>query len=286
MKKTRQFLCAVVPLLLLVSFILPEFAKAESPHQVYSTEQTSQTSNEDTSLPEDEEYNNYIESTYEDYSDFEESKYYEGWEEYPVYQGELEDDITDEELETVSDDIFHDESNEIIETEHSPIPDDIGKNEDIAQVQYVWLIPPATAIVSRIGGKLFVKQYLKKTTKNIRVKNGKLANKKHPKTGIFFNPKGFPVFNSKYTYTLPKLLIKSSNKTQFKYANESLRIAIRSPKHAKKFNSAQRGDIIMGKTPRGYVWHHHQDTGKLQLVNKTIHQKTGHTGGKSIWGKL
>lgn len=43
---------------------------------------------------------------------------------------------------------------------------------------------------------------------------------------------------------------------------------------------------MMGKTPRGYVWHHHQDTGKLQLVNKTIHQKTGHTGGKSIWGKL
>ncbi|MCO8148465.1 HNH endonuclease [Bacillus subtilis] len=24
----------------------------------------------------------------------------------------------------------------------------------------------------------------------------------------------------------------------------------------------------------------------MQLVNRTIHEKTGHTGGKSIWGSL
>ncbi|MCY8271265.1 HNH endonuclease [Bacillus sonorensis] len=286
MKKTRQFLCAVLPLLLLVSFILPEFAKAESPHQEFSTEKSSQITNEDTSLPEDEEYNNYVESTYEDYSDFDESKYYEGWDEYPEYQGELEDNITDEELETVSDDIFNDENNEIIQEEHSPILDGIEENDNIAQPQFAWLIPPAIAIVTRVGGKLFVKQYLKKTTKNIRVKNGKLAKKKHPKTGVKFDAKGFPIFNSKHNYSLPGVLIKSSNKTQFKYANNNLRIAIRAPKYAKRFNSKQRGDIIMGRTPRGYVWHHHQNTGRLQLVNKEIHKKTGHTGGKSIWGKL
>lgn len=32
------------------------------------------------------------------------------------------------------------------------------------------------------------------------------------------------------------------------------------------------------------TWHHHQDRGKMQLVDKAIHQQTGHTGGKAIWG--
>ncbi|MFB8734335.1 HNH endonuclease [Bacillus sp. SL00103] len=45
-------------------------------------------------------------------------------------------------------------------------------------------------------------------------------------------------------------------------------------------------DINHNKTPRGYVWHHHENTGKLQLVNKQIHKKTGHTGGKSYMGKI
>ncbi|WP_458106032.1 HNH endonuclease [Bacillus sp. PK3-037] len=30
----------------------------------------------------------------------------------------------------------------------------------------------------------------------------------------------------------------------------------------------------------------HENTGRLQLVNRTIHEKTGHTDGKSIWGSL
>jgi len=34
------------------------------------------------------------------------------------------------------------------------------------------------------------------------------------------------------------------------------------------------------------VWHHHEKTGRLQLVDKNLHDKTGHTGGKAIWGSL
>jgi DNase/tRNase domain of colicin-like bacteriocin/Pretoxin HINT domain len=37
--------------------------------------------------------------------------------------------------------------------------------------------------------------------------------------------------------------------------------------------------------PPGYTWHHHQDTGRMQLVKTTTHQPFSHTGGASIWSR-
>lgn len=36
-------------------------------------------------------------------------------------------------------------------------------------------------------------------------------------------------------------------------------------------------------TPKGYTWHHHQDFGRMQLVESKVHSQTGHTGGFSLW---
>lgn len=55
-------------------------------------------------------------------------------------------------------------------------------------------------------------------------------------------------------------------------------------KYAKLFDKKRLAEIKAGKTPSGYVWHHHQNRGVLQLVGRSTHEKTGHTGGKSIWG--
>ncbi|MGS2664692.1 HNH endonuclease [Corynebacterium glucuronolyticum] len=33
------------------------------------------------------------------------------------------------------------------------------------------------------------------------------------------------------------------------------------------------------------VWHHHQDTGRMQLINKDAHDAVKHTGGYAIWSK-
>ncbi|WXB95020.1 HNH endonuclease (plasmid) [Bacillus sp. FJAT-52991] len=63
---------------------------------------------------------------------------------------------------------------------------------------------------------------MKKTTKKIRIRNGHLAGKQHPVTGVKFSKNGFPIFQSKYTLTLPKELYKSSNSKQFKHANKRL----------------------------------------------------------------
>ncbi|HEY9925000.1 TPA: HNH endonuclease [Neisseria meningitidis] len=31
-----------------------------------------------------------------------------------------------------------------------------------------------------------------------------------------------------------------------------------------------------------YTWHHHQDTGRMQLISERKHTQTGHIGGKAM----
>ncbi len=40
----------------------------------------------------------------------------------------------------------------------------------------------------------------------------------------------------------------------------------------------------LDSTPEGYTWHHNQEPGVMQLVDRGVHAATGHTGGFSIWG--
>lgn len=114
--------------------------------------------------------------------------------------------------------------------------------------------------------------------------NGKLRNKSHPVTGIKIDKDGFPVFKSYFTITLKRSLVRSSNYHQFKACNASLKAAIKKDSVLRnKFTSSQIQDIKNGITPNGKTWHHHQITGKMQLVDSWSHGKTGHTGGRSIW---
>ncbi|WP_446499908.1 HNH endonuclease [Listeria newyorkensis] len=149
-----------------------------------------------------------------------------------------------------------------------------------------FVIPAVAAVVIRIGSRYVVKQTLKNgVKKNITIKNGKLAGKSHPKTGVKFDAKGFPIFSKKAQMTLPNSLLKSSNTKQFKEANAYLKKKINSGEISKSnFTANQLKDIQNGFTPRSMTWHHHQDRGKMQLVDTAIHKATGHTGGKAIWG--
>ncbi len=52
----------------------------------------------------------------------------------------------------------------------------------------------------------------------------------------------------------------------------------------KNFTTSQQKKIKAGKTPDGYTWHHHQTRGYMQLIKSEQHSKTGHTGGRKIWG--
>lgn len=126
--------------------------------------------------------------------------------------------------------------------------------------------------------------------------NSDLEGMRHPKTGVLFERttvchKGekfeviVPRFESKCDVQLPEALYEAKNKTQFDYANEKLREQIKTdPVLQAQFNSEQLEQIRNGDRPDGYVWHHSEQPGQLQLVDKGVHDGTAHTGGQQFWG--
>ena len=115
--------------------------------------------------------------------------------------------------------------------------------------------------------------------------NYKYRNKYHPKTKVRYNRRGFPVFASMGNCNLPTNLIQESDSIQFRKCNNLLWKGIQAnPSIKERFHPEQLEQLRRGQTPDGYTWHHHQSKGKLELVDKEIHNQTGHTGGKAIWG--
>ncbi|WP_173427072.1 HNH endonuclease, partial [Kordia jejudonensis] len=97
------------------------------------------------------------------------------------------------------------------------------------------------------------------------LRNGHLAGKNHPKTGVPFSKSGFPDFR--------KHLYKNGiNDVKIKPTGT----------RAGDFRAANRAAGYKA-TPKGHTWHHHQNRGRMQLVRSSIHSKTGHTGGFSLW---
>lgn len=97
----------------------------------------------------------------------------------------------------------------------------------------------------------------------------------------------FPKFESAFDTQLNPDNYKS--KAYAKECNAKLKEAIENdPELRSKFTPEQIKDIEEGRTPTGYVWHHNEEPGKMQLVKKEDHDKTiggaAHTGGNSLWG--
>jgi RHS repeat-associated protein len=95
------------------------------------------------------------------------------------------------------------------------------------------------------------------------VKNQHLANSRHPVTNVPFDKHGYPDF-SEHLYQGGKndviIELTGSRRKDFKAANSAAGYK---------------------NTPEGYTWHHHQDTGRMQLVDSKVHAQTGHAGGFS-----
>jgi len=112
-----------------------------------------------------------------------------------------------------------------------------------------------------------------------------MADKTHQKTKVRFDSKGFPKFKSYYTVKLRRKDFHKTRDQHFYIANKMLYENIVSSSRLRaKFTRKQIKEILQGKTPSGYTWHHHQDAGFLQLVDNDVHSKTSHIGGYSIWG--
>jgi hypothetical protein len=118
-------------------------------------------------------------------------------------------------------------------------------------------------------------------------RNSYLAGKPHPITGIPFDKNGFPVFDkiAKHDVKITGDLGKMTSEQHMEAATRQLKADIAAGKVDKKlFNRTQLAKIEEGvrKIP-GYTWHHHQHTGRMQLVDEIVHAKTGHDGGMKFW---
>lgn len=120
------------------------------------------------------------------------------------------------------------------------------------------------------------------------IRNVRLAGKKHPVTGVYFDRNGYPAFDSKFNAKLPQNLRGAaiSDYDQFKEATRQLKREIQAnPLLENLFSKEQLEDIMAEKERiRGLTWHHHQDGIRLQLVDYEIHAKTGHDGGRKNTG--
>lgn len=114
-------------------------------------------------------------------------------------------------------------------------------------------------------------------------KNARLAGQSHPKTGIVYDNRGFPIFDdiAKF-YT--KVSPTASYTQQMSLATKDLKSAIqRGDINKTQFTTQQLNDINSGsRTISDHSWHHHQDSGRMQLIDKVTHDRTGHIGGDAM----
>lgn len=97
----------------------------------------------------------------------------------------------------------------------------------------------------------------------------------------------FPEFDSVFDTELSP--DNYQTKAYAKECNAKLKEAIENdPELRSKFTPEQIKDIEEGRTPTGYVWHHNEEPGKMQLVKREDHDRAiggaAHTGGNSLWG--
>lgn len=127
--------------------------------------------------------------------------------------------------------------------------------------------------------------------------NQGLEGKVHPETGVPYYrdvvslPNGmraegvFPKFESVFEANLPPHSWSKGYSAHFKECINQLQQALKdNPTLENRFTDKQLDQIKNGFTPEGYTWHHHQQTGRMELVDTLEHAKSAHTGGQAIWG--
>ncbi|HYO51633.1 HNH endonuclease [Archangium sp.] len=110
------------------------------------------------------------------------------------------------------------------------------------------------------------------------------------KDTVRFDKDGFAEFETKFETLIDDVHIGSgSHKMHFKAANQRLYKAVKGDPRLARELKLSPGEIEALPTstasPGGYVWHHHQDVGRMQLITDGAHQLSRpHTGGMAIWG--
>jgi len=110
------------------------------------------------------------------------------------------------------------------------------------------------------------------------------------KNNVRFDKDGFAEFDAKFETILDDLHIGSGRSEQhMRAANKRLFDAIKSePGLAQELGLSRTAIeqlLTLDRAPRGYIWHHHQDVCRMQLVQEEAHiLSRPHMGGMAIWG--
>lgn len=110
----------------------------------------------------------------------------------------------------------------------------------------------------------------------------------HPSTGVPFDSRGFPVFDRHIVYETrisEDAVRTGKGYIHMREATNSLRASLRRGEiQYNRFNNQQLEAILAGerKIP-GLTWHHHQESGRMQLLPETVHRETAHIGGDKLW---
>jgi tetratricopeptide (TPR) repeat protein len=127
--------------------------------------------------------------------------------------------------------------------------------------------------------------------------NSKIVNGIHTITNVRFEEKAieyggkiykglFAQFDNVFRCKISKDLYLKTDYIQFTNATRQLKAQIqKTPELARKFTKKGLEDILAEKDRiDGFTWHHNEDEGILELVERGIHGDTSHIGGRNIWG--
>ncbi|WP_181438572.1 HNH endonuclease [Paenibacillus sambharensis] len=123
---------------------------------------------------------------------------------------------------------------------------------------------------------------------------------------VEYDPIGFPVFknfiktdvnisndslllkNGGLSKTVSRLHLQAATsvlKERMEKAANNKKIDLETYINQQGFTKEQAKQIIKEKDKiEGYNWHHHQETGRMQLVIQEVHDAHRHTGGNQLWG--
>jgi filamentous hemagglutinin len=106
---------------------------------------------------------------------------------------------------------------------------------------------------------------------------------------VVYDQRGFPIFDPyvKYETRITGDLKNMLPDAHKRAATRQLRADIESGRVDRRiFSDTEFYNIQKGKAKIGdYTWHHHQDTGRIQLVPEDVNDWFKHIGGNSIWRK-
>ena len=113
-----------------------------------------------------------------------------------------------------------------------------------------------------------------------------------PGVEVRIDSEGFPVFDVGIDVMMPYDRFGCSDNVQFRFCNREVANRVSADP---VFRAALPPDLqqlysaaFKTNAPSGWVWHHHQDAGRMQLVRSRDHDavvvwRVSHTGGAAIW---